>query len=134
MTAAEVAVKEKQELQQQEQTRPGRFYVPDVDIFEDEHSLWVQADMPGVEQPNVEVELDDNVLTLMGKVSLENYRGLSPRHTEYNVGHYLRRFTLVDAANFDHERITARIDNGILKVQLPKAERAKRRRIPVNTN
>ncbi len=134
MTAAEVAVKEKQELQQQEQTRPGRFYVPDVDIFEDEHNLWVWADMPGVEQPNVEVELDDNVLTLMGKVSLGDYRGLSPRHTEYNVGHYLRRFTLVDAANFDHERITARMVNGILQVQLPKAERAKLRRIPVNAN
>lgn len=134
MTAAEVAVKEKQELQQQEQTRPGRFYVPDVDIFEDEHKLSVWADMPGVDQSNVEVELDDNVLTLMGKVSLDDYRGLNPRHTEYNVGHYLRRFTLVDAANFDPEQITARMVSGVLEVQLPKAARAKLRRIPVTVS
>lgn len=132
MAEQELTAKEKQELKEKESTRPGRYFVPDVDIYEDEHSLWLRADMPGVAQSNVEVELHDDVLTLHGRVSLDAYEGLTPLYTEYNVGHYLRRFTLPDAAKFERDRITARMANGVLEVQLPKAERAKARRIPVS--
>ena len=61
MTAQELTPKEKQELQEKEQTRPGRTFVPDVDIREDEHALWLWADMPGVWQDQVEVELHDKI-------------------------------------------------------------------------
>lgn len=132
MTTQELTPKEKQELQEREQTRPGRAYVPDVDIREDEHALWLWADMPGVEQDQVEVELHDNVLRIEGRVSLKDYEGLTPVYTEYNVGNYLRRFTLSTAEQFDRDHISARLQNGVLEVELPKVEKAKPRRIPVS--
>ena len=132
MTTHELTPKEKQELTEKEHLRPGRTYVPDVDIREDEQALWLWADMPGVTQDQVEVELHDDVLRLEGRVSLADYEGLTPVYTEYNVGNYLRRFTLSNAQHFDRDQISARLDNGVLSVKLPKAEKAKPRRIPVS--
>lgn len=129
--ANELTPKEKQELTDREQTRPGRTYVPDVDIREDEQALWLWADMPGVDQSSVEVELHDNVLRLEGQVSTKDYDGLSPIYTEYNVGNYLRRFTLASGERFDRDNVSARLVNGVLEVRLPKAEKAKPRRIDV---
>jgi len=129
--ANELTPKEKQELTDREQTRPGRTYVPDVDIREDEQALWLWADMPGVDQSSVEVELHDNVLRLEGQVSTKEYDGLSPIYTEYNVGNYLRRFTLASGERFERDNVSARLVNGVLEVRLPKAEKAKPRRIDV---
>lgn len=134
MADQELTPKEKQEVTEKEQTRPGRYFVPDTDIYEDEKSLRLAADMPGVDQNDVEVELDENVLTLHGRVDLAGYEGVNPAYTEYNVGHYLRRFTLADASSFDRDAIKARMVNGVLEVEIPKAEKAKVRRIPVSTN
>jgi HSP20 family protein len=131
MTDRELAPKEKQELKEQEQTRPGRYYVPEVEIFEDEQALYLSADMPGVDFESVEVELNDDVLTLQGRVSLSAYEGLRPLYTEYNVGHYLRRFTLSDGSRFDRDAITARVVNGVLDIRLPRSEKTKPRRISV---
>jgi HSP20 family protein len=133
MATQELTPKEKQALQEQEKTRPGRYYVPDVDIFEDEQSLWLSVDMPGVELANVDVELRDDVLTIEGRVSLKSYDRLTPLYTEYNVGHYFRRFTLPDSNRLNADQIRARITNGVLEIELPKSERAKVRRIPVGT-
>lgn len=134
MSTHEISPKEKQELTEKTPTYNGRYYVPEVDIFEDETALQLWADLPGVNEQNVDVELRDDELTIHAKVSLEDYQGLSPLSSEYNVGHYLRRFNLVDAASFDAEKISAKMNNGVLELTLPKAERAKRRRIPVSTN
>lgn len=135
MTTQELAAKEKQELQEREQrTRAGRTFVPDVDIREDEHALWLWADMPGVSQDRVSVELHEDVLTVEGDVSPQDYTGLTAAYTEYNVGNFVRRFTLPHAQSFDRENITARLVNGVLEVKLPKAEKAKPRRIPISVN
>jgi HSP20 family protein len=78
------------------------------------------------------VDLHDNVLRLEGRVSPPEYEGLMPVYTEYNVGNYLRRFTLTNAEHFDRDQISARLVNGVLEVTLPKGERSKPRRIPVS--
>ena len=132
MTPQELTPKEKQELQDREQTRPGRTFVPDVDIAEDQQALWLWADMPGVGPDQVEVELHENVLRIEGRVSVEGYEGLTPIYIEYNVGNYLRRFTLAHAQQFDRDQIAARLTNGVLEVKLPKVEKAKPRKIPVS--
>src|SRR5262249_8466437 len=132
MTAQDLAPKEKQEVKEKEHTRPGRTYMPDVDIREDEHALWFLVDMPGVEQDQVEVEMHDGVLRLDGRVSLEDYQGLTPVHTEYNVGNYTRRFTLNNPQHFDRDHITARLAIGDLECTRPTAESAKPRRIPAS--
>ncbi len=128
----ELTPKAKQEVEQRERTRAGRNFVPEVDIAEDGDALWLWADMPGVSADQVNVHLDEDSLLLEGHVSLDEYAGLTPAYTEYLVGDYVRRFTLPDAARYDHEKITARLENGVLEVRLPKAAAAKPRKIPVS--
>ena len=132
MTPQELSVRTKQELKGDEHTRPGRTYVPDVDICETPNSLWLWADMPGVDEQSIQVNLADGVLSIAGRVSLKDYENLAPVYTEYNIGNYARRFTL--SSDIDAERIKARMTNGVLELELPKAERAKPRRIPISVS
>lgn len=132
MADQELSTRGKQELQQGEQTRPGRTYVPDVDIYETAESLWLWADMPGVDEQSIEIRVANDVLSIEGRVALQEYDNLAPVYTEYNIGNYARRFTLSNA--IDAEHIKARMSNGVLELELPKAERAKPRRITVSTS
>lgn len=131
MTDQELAVKNKQEVARPETTRAGRTYVPDVDIVETKDGLKIYADMPGVAQDRVEIGLADGVLTIEGQIGLEEYDELRPVYTEYPVGNYLRRFNL--SREIDSDRIAARMTNGVLEIDLPKSERAKPRKIAVQT-
>ena|SRR5579862_6909418 len=131
MAAPEMETRNKQEVQERdkEQTRPGRYFLPDVDIFETEDGLRLWADMPGVDQKDIEVTLKHGMLTIEGIVSVDMYRNLHPVYTEYNVGNYYRQFVVNE--DIDAGRIEARIRNGVLEVALPKAETAKPRKIAV---
>lgn len=130
MTEQEIATKEKQQVQGQERTRAGRFFLPEVDIQELNDSLKLFADMPGVKQSDVEVTLNNGVLTIVGTVSTEVYQKLTPLYTEYNVGTYFRQFELNE--DIDAQRINASMKDGVLELTLPKSERARPRRIEVN--
>lgn len=132
MADKELATYKKQEVAGNEQTRPGRTYVPDVDIYETPESLWLRADMPGVDEQSIEVNVNEGVLSIEGRVIVKDYENLSPVYTEYNVGNYARRFTL--ANTIDVERISARMKNGVLELELPKAEKAKPRRIAISAS
>ncbi|HTT75437.1 MAG TPA: Hsp20/alpha crystallin family protein [Candidatus Binataceae bacterium] len=128
----EIATKEKQQLAQpQEQTRPGRYYVPDVNIYEFDDSLKLWADMPGVNEKDVNVTLNDGVLTIAGQVATGMYAGLRPLYTEYNVGNYYREFALNE--DIDESKIKAKIRNGVLELELPKKEKAQPRQIEVRS-
>ncbi|MBI1816926.1 MAG: Hsp20/alpha crystallin family protein [Deltaproteobacteria bacterium] len=130
MTPQELSVRDKQETAREEHTRAGRTYLPDVDIYETTDALWLWADMPGVESA-IDVHLADGMLSISGRVSVKEYAELAPVYTEYNVGNYVRRFTVSDA--IDSDQITAKLNNGVLELKLPKAERVKPRRIAVAT-
>ena len=130
MTEQNIATKEKQTVQGQEKTRAGRFFTPEVDIEELSDSLKLRADMPGVKQSDVEVTLNNGILTIVGTVSSESYRKLQPLYTEYNVGNYFRQFELNE--DIDAQRINASMKDGVLELTLPKSERARPRRIEVN--
>jgi len=132
MTEQELAVKEKQEATREEATRPGRTYQPDVDIYETPDALWLWADMPGVEESSIDVDLADGVLGIEGRVSLDDYKDLEPGYTEYNVGNYFRRFSI--SSDIDVDKIQARVSQGVLALQLPKAEKAKPRKISVKAS
>ncbi len=131
MTDQDFAVRNKQEVTREEPTRPGRTYLPDVDICETPEGLWLWADMPGVDEKQINVDLADGVLTIDGCVSVEDYKDLDPIYTEYNVGNYLRRFSI--SRDIDAEQISARITNGVLELQLPKRDSAKPRRITITS-
>jgi HSP20 family protein len=132
MTDQELAVKGKQEVSREEPTRPGRTYQPEVDIYENADGLWLWADMPGVDEKDVNVHLADGVLTIEGGVAIEDYKDLNPLYTEYNVGNYQRRFSISN--DVDTDRIEAKMTNGVLELHLPKAERAKPRKISVRAS
>ena len=129
MTPQEMSVHSKQEVTGEERTRPGRAYVPNIDVCETPEGLWLWADMPGVDEHSVEVNLTDGVLAIEGRVSLKEYENLTPVYTEYNVGNFVRRLSVPD--EIDAGRIKARITNGVLELELPKREQAKPRRIQV---
>jgi HSP20 family protein len=132
MTEQELTTQNKQEVKSDEPTRPGRSYVPNVDISETENALWLRADMPGVKEDSIEISVENNVLSIEGQVALQEYEDLAPVYTEYNVGNYQRRFTLT--TTIDADKIHAHLSNGVLELELPKAESAKPRRITVQVS
>jgi HSP20 family protein len=129
-TGQELQVQQKREVEKKrESTVPARVFVPVTDIFETEKSLTVVLEMPGVERDNVEIELADGVLTIEGRINFVKYEGLQPVYTEYNIGNYARSFHL--SRDIQHDRISAELKDGVMTVTLPKAEKAKPRKIKI---
>jgi HSP20 family protein len=127
----ELAVREKQELaQQEEKTIPGRYYVPAADIFETDEALTLMLEMPGVGKDNVDVQVENGVLRVEGTIDYSAYKQADPVYTEYNVGHYARVFALPN--KIDHEGTTAWVEDGVLTLTLPKSKDAQPRRIAVS--
>jgi HSP20 family molecular chaperone IbpA len=130
MTQQELQVQQKREVEKkQERTVPARTYLPTTDIFETEQELTVVMEMPGVDRQNVEVTVENNVLSVSGRIDFSKYEGLQPVYTEYNVGHYARSFEL--SSKIDQGKITADLKDGVMTLVLPKAEEAKPRKIKV---
>jgi len=130
MAPQELQVQRKRELAKKEETTvPARIYLPSTDIFETEEALTVVMEMPGVDKGNVDVNVEDNVLRIDGRIDFSKYEGLQPVYTEYNIGHYRRSFNL--PSRIDRSKISAEMKDGVLHVVLPKAEEAKPRRISV---
>ena len=128
----ELQVKEKQEVTTPaEQTRSGLVFTPEVDIFETDREITLIADMPGVPADGIDIDLRDGVLTLTGHVRPWEGAEESDILIEFEIGKYFRRFTLSDA--IDQDKIEAKFEDGILRLTLPKSERALPRRIAVNT-
>lgn len=104
---------------------------PPIDIFEIEDGLVLRADLPGVSAEALELQVQDNRLTLFGHVDQAVGEEVRLLHQEFHMGDFLRSFILSD--DVDHERISAKLTNGVLEVTLPKIPRAQPRRISVET-
>ena len=123
-------VQEKKELvEKEEKTVPARYYVPYTDIYETESGLTLVMEMPGVEKDDIDVKIDEDVLSIEGRIDFSSYSEMKPVHTEYNVGHFSRRFSL--SSKIDQDKISADIHDGVLTLSLPKAEEAKPRKISI---
>ena len=126
----ELQVKEKQEVTAPgEQTRPGLVFTPDVDIFENEKEITLLADMPGVAPDDVNIDLRDGVLSVTGDVKPWEHAEEKDVLVEFETGKYFRRFTLSEV--IDQNKIGAKLEDGVLRLTLPKAEKATPRQIPV---
>ena len=112
-----------------EGTTAGKVYTPYTDIYETADALVVIMDMPGVDRGNLEVSLDRDHLRIDGEIDYTRYAGLRPLHTEYNVGHFTRSFSLSRRINRDG--ITAEMRDGVLRLHLPKVEDVKPRRVKI---
>ena len=130
MTDQEVQVQHKREVEKkQESTVPLRSFLPVADIFETDHALKVVVEMPGVAKENVDVGVENDVLTITGRIELSKYEGLQPVYTEYNIGNYSRSFQI--SSKIDQDGIKAELKEGVMTVVLPKSEKAKARRISI---
>jgi len=126
----ELMAKEKQEVTTRgEQMQSGLVFTPAVDIFETDRGITVLADMPGVAADGIKIDLQDNVLTLSGDVKPWEDAGESDVLVEFEIGRYYRQFTLSEV--IDQSKIEAKLENGVLRLNLPKAEKALPRQITV---
>lgn len=107
-------------------------FTPPIDIYETDDGLMLCADLPGVTIDTLELQVQDNRLTLFGRVLPHTPEGAVPRHQEFQVGDFLRSFILSDGVDYD--RITAKLNNGVLRLSLPRAAESKPRRIAVNVD
>ncbi len=107
-------------------------FTPPIDIYETQEGLVLVADLPGVSVKTLELQVQDNKLTLLGRVARPAPANARLLHKEYEEGDFLRSFILSE--NVDHERVTARLNNGVLEVVLPHAAKSAPRRIQVNTD
>ena len=131
MPTQEVALQEKKELApQQERTEAGKFYSPYTDIYETEDGLIVVMEVPGVEKKDLKVDLEEDALKVEAQIDFKKYNGLDPLHTEYNVGHFARSFTL--SGKIDQQQISADLSDGVLTLTLKKSKEAVPRRIAIN--
>ena len=112
-----------------EQTRPGVIFTPAVDIFETDKEITLLADMPGVKAADLNIDLHENVLTLQGDVRAPEAPNETDIIREYLTGKYYRQFTLSQV--IDQGKIDAAIQDGVLRLRLPKVEAATPRRITV---
>ncbi len=103
--------------------------LPAVDIHEESDAVHIVADMPGVTRESLVIEVDNGVLSLEGEVSIHMPEGLSPLYAEVRAQRYARRFTL--SHEIDSGSISARIDNGVVHLTLPRRDTHRRRRIEV---
>ena len=126
----ELKVREKQELAQPaEQTRPGLVFSPSVDIFETDSEITLLADMPGVLPDNLSIDLRDNTLTLEGDISPADAPKEEVVYSEYSTGRYYRQFSLSEV--IDQTKIDAHLEDGVLRLSLPKVAKATPRKIAV---
>ena len=104
---------------------------PTVDIEEDDNNYLIRADVPGVDKKDIDVRLDNGVLSITGekKVEKETGKGSKQHRTERYCGSFSRRFTLPTTINSD--KVDASYKNGVLSLKIPKAEEAKPKAIEI---
>lgn len=107
-------------------------FTPPIDIFETADGLVLRADLPGVSVETLELQIQDNRLTLFGRVRHSVPAEAVSVHREYELGDFLRSFILSD--DVDHDRITAKMSRGVLEVSLPRNEPTEPRRIQVKAD
>jgi HSP20 family molecular chaperone IbpA len=128
----ELKVREKQEVASPaEQTTPGLVFTPAVDIFETEKNITLLADMPGVKAEDLTIDLRENTLTLSADIDPGEKTDEENILVEYETGRYYRQFTLGELIN--QGDIDAALNDGVLRLTLPKVEKATPKKIVVKT-
>ena len=112
-----------------ERIRSVKTFVPRVDIYETKEAIFLIADMPGVDEKTVDIELEKNILTIAGRAEDGIAKDCNLIFSEYETGDYERSFTLSD--EIDRDKINATVKQGVLRLELPKAEKVKPKKIAI---
>jgi HSP20 family protein len=106
-------------------------FAPPVDVYEDEHSVTLKIEVAGIDEKDIDVRIENNVLTVHGERKFEKEeKEENFRRVERQYGSFTRTFTL--PTTVDAEKVSANYDKGILKIALPKKAEAKPKQIKVN--
>lgn len=106
-------------------------FVPPVDIYEDEHSIQLKLEVPGIEEKDLDIKVENNTLIVSGERKLESeQKEENFRRIERRYGSFVRSFTLPNTVNPDE--ITADYNSGVLTIKLAKRAEAKPKQIKVN--
>ncbi len=129
--ALEVLDSEKQQLVESgaERTRDALAFVPRADIYETDEAIVVVADLPGVDADSIDITLEENVLTINGYVEPMQPEGYTLAFAEYEVGDFVRAFTVSN--QIDRDGIEATVKDGVLELYLPKFTEAQKRKIAI---
>jgi len=104
--------------------------VPAVNIYEDEHTINIEAELPGIEEKDIDISLENNVLTISGERKLENEEKKENFHRiERSYGRFTRSFTVPPGV--DSDNVNAVFNNGVLKITLNKKEEARPKQIKI---
>jgi HSP20 family protein len=106
-------------------------FAPAVDVYEDEHQVTLKIEVPGIDEKDIDVRVENNTLTVHGERKIEQEeKEENYRRVERQYGSFTRTFTLPQTV--DTENVAATYDKGVLKIALPKKAEAKRKQIKVN--
>ena len=116
---------------QREELMSGGTFIPPVDIYEDENKLTLKLEVPGIEEKDLDVRLENNTLTVRGERKFEQEEKEENFHRiERRYGAFSRSFTLPNTV--DAENVRANYENGILRLELLKRAEAKPKQIKVS--
>ncbi len=105
-------------------------FAPAVDVYEDEHKVTLKIDVPGIDEKDIDIRVENNTLTVHGERKIENEeKEENYRRVERQYGSFTRTFTLPQTV--DTENVSANYDKGVLKIALPKRAEAKPKQIKV---
>ncbi len=108
-------------------------FLPPVDILEDEHNITLQAEIPGVKEEDLNITLENNLLTIAGERKFKDEEKKENFHRiERRYGKFTRTFTL--PAGVDFHNVVATFENGVLNVKLPKHEEFKPKQVKIGVN
>jgi HSP20 family protein len=117
----------------QDQSLTTSSFSPAVDVYEDEHTVTLKIEVPGIEEKDIDVRLENNTLTVHGERKIEKEeKEQNYRRVERQYGSFTRTFTL--PTTVDSEKVSASYDKGVLKISLPKKAEAKPKQIKVNVS
>ena len=106
-------------------------FAPAVDVYEDEHKVALKIEVPGIDEKDIDVRVENNTLTVHGERKIEKEeKEENYRRVERQYGSFTRTFTLPQTV--DSEKVSANYDKGVLNVTLPKKAEAKPKQIKVN--
>jgi len=106
-------------------------FMPPVDIYEDEHNITIGVELPGVDMKDIDVQVENNTLTIRGERTLEKDQKEENFHRiERRYGSFFRSFALPNTV--DTDKVTAESNNGLLEIKLPKRAEAKPKQIKVS--
>ena len=106
-------------------------FAPPVDVYEDEHNVTLKIEVPGIDEKDIDVRIENHTLTVHGERKFEKEeKEENYRRVERQYGSFTRTFTLPNTV--DHEKVQADYDKGVLKITLAKKAEAKPKQIKVN--